>query len=305
VIAAGHLESNRLSQYRLERCHVPVRGPQFELRVAVRTQPREVIVAPGVEIEAGDRLGVAAIESFREPNHRGQGPHRLAQTASKIAVTLVRFLGRGLTMVPRQQRDDFDFLRIEPAKIPVLDQIIRVTVMTLVADVHADIVEQRSVLEPLAFLVRESVCASGLVEDTQRELRDLLGMLGPVPTSFAELDDAAASHVGISIDLPDSGAVAMNVVEDEPFTQCKIAQGEFVCPQPADDSVEQNHARDGEIRPSRIHGGQAQALLDICFDDPIAQPAKRFGADAAIAKLFDPAAVLVGERHRAEAEDCA
>jgi hypothetical protein len=305
VIAAGHLESNGLSQYGLERSHVPVRGPQFELRVAARAQPREVIVASRVEIEPGDRLSVTAIESLREPNHRGEGPHRLAQAASKIAVTLVRFLGSGLTMVSRQQRDDFDFLRIETAKIPVLDQVVRVPVMTLVADVHADVVEQRSVLEPLAFLVGETVCAARLIEDTQRQLRDLLRVLRPVPTPFTELDDAAASHVGISFDLPDPGAVAMDVVEDEPFAQRKIAQCEFVCPQPADDSFEQNHARDGEIRPPRIHGGQAQALLDICFDGPIAQPAKRFGADAAIAKLFDPATVLVGERHRAEAEDCA
>ena len=46
--------------------------------------------------------------------------------------------------------------------------------MALVADVDADVVQQRAVLEPLALAVAEPVHARRLVEDIERETRDLL-----------------------------------------------------------------------------------------------------------------------------------
>ena len=54
---------------------------------------------------------------------------------------------------------------IEAAQIAVLDQVIRVPVMTLVADVHADVVQQRAVLEPVALAIAEAVHAARLIED--------------------------------------------------------------------------------------------------------------------------------------------
>ena len=118
-------------------------------------------------------------------------------------------------MVARDERDDLDLLRIESAQVAVLDQVVRVPVVALVADVDADVVQQRAVLEPLAFAVGQSVHAARLIEDVQRQPRDLLRVLRPVAAPLAELDDAAAPDVGVALDFADPGAVAVDVVEDD------------------------------------------------------------------------------------------
>src|SRR6185436_2303612 len=120
---------------------------------------------------------------------------------------------------------------LESAKIPILDQIVRMPVMALVADVDADVVEQRAVLEPLALPVGEPVHAARLIEEAQRDPGDLLRVLGPVAAALAELDDAAPPDVGVALDLLDLRAVAVDVVEHQPFTQRQVAEGELFRPQ--------------------------------------------------------------------------
>ena len=62
------------------------------------------------------------------------------------------------------------------------------------------------VFEPLALAIAEPVDAARLIEDAQRQPRDLLRVLGPVAAALAELDDAAAPDVGIALDLADPRA---------------------------------------------------------------------------------------------------
>ena len=70
--------------------------------------------------------------------------------------------------------------------------------------------------------------AARLVEDARAtSLRDLLRVLRPVAAALAELDDAAAPDVGIALDLADARAVAVDVVEHEPFAQGEIAEREL------------------------------------------------------------------------------
>ena len=54
----------------LEGSHMAMRGPHLELRIAVGAQPREIIVAAREQIDAGQRLRVAAIEPFGQPHNR-------------------------------------------------------------------------------------------------------------------------------------------------------------------------------------------------------------------------------------------
>ena len=169
-------------------------------------------------------------------------------------------------MIARDERDDLDLLRIEAAQVAVLDQVVRVPVVALVADVDADVVQQRAVLEPLALAVGQPVHAARLVEDVQRQPRDLLRVLRPVAAALAELDDAAAPDVGVALDLADAGAVAVDVVEDEAFAQREVAERELVGAEPADDRVEEHRAGDREIGAPRIHARRRQALLDVRFD---------------------------------------
>jgi hypothetical protein len=73
-------------------------------------------------------------------------------------------LGRGLPVIARNQREDFNLGGIEPAQVAVANQIVGVFVVTLVADVHADVVQQRGVLEPLAFAIGQGMDPAGLFE---------------------------------------------------------------------------------------------------------------------------------------------
>ena len=162
--------------------------------------------------------------------------------------------------------------------------------MALVADVHADVVEQGAVLEPLALAVAEPVHAARLIEDVQREPRHLLRVLRPVAAPFAELDDAAAADVRVALDLADARAVALDVVEDQPFAQRQVAERELVGAEPADDRVEEHDAGDRQVGAARIHARQLQPLGDVRLDEPLAQPVQRLGRHAPVAHLLRGAA---------------
>jgi len=56
VFAAAHLEPDRLAQHGLERGDVAVGGPQLQFRVATGTQPCEVVVAAGIQVDPGEHL---------------------------------------------------------------------------------------------------------------------------------------------------------------------------------------------------------------------------------------------------------
>ena len=141
-----------------------VRRPQLQLGVAGGAQPRQVVVASRIEVDSRQRLGVAAIEPFREPHHRRQRLDGLARRPLQVAVALVRFLRRRLAVVAGDERNHLDLERIEAAQIPVADQIVRMAVMPLVADVHADVMQKRCVFEPLALAVTEPVYGLPLIK---------------------------------------------------------------------------------------------------------------------------------------------
>ncbi len=119
---------------------MPVRRPEFELSFVGRAEPREVIVAARIEVDSGDRLRVTSVEPLGEPHHRGEFFDDPLELRRELTEAVVRVLWQCLAVVARDQRDDFDLLRFESAEVAMLDQIIRVPVMTLVADVNADVV---------------------------------------------------------------------------------------------------------------------------------------------------------------------
>ena len=221
---------------------MPVRRPEFEFSFVGRAEPCEVIVPARIEIDSGNRLRVAAIESLGQPHHRGQLLDHPLHLRREGVEPLVRLLRRRLPMVARDERDDLDLPWLEAAEVAVLDQVIRMPVMALVADVHADVVQQRAVFEQLAFRVAEFVRAARLVEDAERQARDLLRVLRPVVAALAQFDDAAAADVGIAIDLADPRAVALDVIDDQPLAQREIAERELLGLEVLEDRVEQDGA---------------------------------------------------------------
>ena len=191
--------------------------PQLELGVARGSHLQQPVVAAVVQREGGDRLRVAAVEAFSEPENRGEHANRLAALPGEMAVAVVTALWRRAPMVPRQQGDDLDLLGIEAAEIAVLDQVVGVLVVTLVADMDADVVQDGAYsshsrsLSVRPWMLR--VCSKATAQ-----ARYLIGMFRPVIAALRQFDDAAAPHVGIPIGLRDLLAVA-GVCRGQPLAQ--------------------------------------------------------------------------------------
>ena len=147
---------------------MPRGGPQLQLRVARRPQLQQIVVAAVVELEVRDRLRVAAIEALGQPQDRRERANGAPRAPAQAAEAVVLPLRRRLAVIPRDEADRLDFVRLEAAQIAVLDQVVRVLVMPLVADVHADVVQDRRVLEPLALAIGEPVDRARLIEERHR-----------------------------------------------------------------------------------------------------------------------------------------
>ena len=176
-----------------------------------------------MELEAADRLRVTAVEAFRQPQNCGKRAHGPPRATAEISEAVVLPFGRRLPVIAGDEGDRFNLVRLEAAEIAVGDEIVRVLVVPFVADVDADVVENRGVLEPLALVISESMNRARLIEQADRQPRDMLRMLRPVVAAFRQLEDTAAADVGIPVGLRDFLAVPRDVVEDQTLAQRQIA----------------------------------------------------------------------------------
>jgi hypothetical protein len=148
--------------------------PQLELGVPGAAQRDEDVLAAVVHLEPGDWLRVAAVEAFRDAQHRGEGLDRSPQGSGQLRVLLVRALRRAAAVVARDERDHLDLVGMKSAQVAVLNEVVGMLVMARVADVAADVVHQRGIFEPLALPIREAVHRARLVEERQRQPHDLI-----------------------------------------------------------------------------------------------------------------------------------
>ena len=118
---SAHFDAKRFSEDSLERRRVPSRGPELELGVARRPNLQQPIVAAIAQVDGRDGLRVAAIETFSEPQDRGQRAHGGALLARQLAEALVAPLRRRAAVIPREQRDGVDLVGLEASQIAVLD----------------------------------------------------------------------------------------------------------------------------------------------------------------------------------------
>ncbi len=256
-------DSERLAGQALERRGMPRGGPELQFRVAGRAELQQVVVAPIVKFEIRDRLRVAAIEAFGQTQDRGERADHASIAPAEMTELFVLALRRRLAVIPRDERDDVDLVRLEAAQIAVLDQIVRVFVVSFIADVDAHIVQDRPVLEVFALAIGQPVDRAGVVEERGRETCDLLRVLRPVVAALGKLEDAAAADVGIAIGLGDLFAVPRDVIEHESFAQRQIAQRDLLGAEAAQNFVEQNRSCDGEVGAPRLECSDAQPLLEI------------------------------------------
>ena len=206
---------------------------------------------------------MAAIEAFREPENRRERPDGPPAFAAELDIALVFAFRRRLPMVPGHERDDLDLFRIEASQISILDQIVRMLVMALVADVDPNIMQQRGIFEPFTLAVGEAVDDARLVEQGDGEPRHLLRVLRPVVAPLGELEHTPSPHVGIPVGLRDLLPVAPDVVEDEALTQRQIAERDVRRAEPAQNRIQQDAARDGQVGAPWLQAGHFQSFLNV------------------------------------------
>ena len=220
---------------------------------------------PVVQLQLGDDLRVAAVEAFRQPHDRAPAPCTVRARAAVRGPRIPRaiFFGVAAPVVAGDQRDDLDLRRLEAAQVAVLDQVIRVLVMPLVADVDADVVQQRGVFEPFALAVRQAVNRAGLIEQRQRQpARPAARGRASSCTARRARSRCGAARRGSDRPARSARGVALDVVEHQPFAQREIAQRDFLGAQPPQNRVEQDRAGDDQVGAPRIEPGHAQALLE-------------------------------------------
>ena len=132
----------------------------------------------------------------------------------------------------------------------------------LVADVHAEVVHHRRVLEPVALAVAQAVHLTGLVEQRQGDSRDLLGVLGRVVAALGQLHHAAPPHVGVAVGLRNLLPVAVDVVEDQPFAQRQVAERDVGRAKPPQNRVEQHRTGNDDVAALGFEAGKLQPLLE-------------------------------------------
>ncbi len=270
----------------LEHGALPLRGPDLELRVATRVQPDAHLPVAGQHVHVVDGLVARAVEPFGQPHKAGEDPYGAPQRPREPAVPVMRTLWRAPAVIARDERDDLDLVRVEPPETTILDQIVRVTVVPLVADVHADVVEQRGVLQPPPLAIAKLVPAPRPVEQSHRERGHVPGMLGRVPAPLPEFDDAAQAHVGVAFQLTDRFRVAPDVIEDQPLAQREVRQRQLARAEPVEQRVEQDAAGHREVRATRIETRKLEAMLQRHRGQPLADAVDRLGGDPHVAQVF-------------------
>lgn len=280
-----------------------LRGPNLELGVRGRVDPRHPLVGARPQVDPVHDLRVAAVEPFGEPQDRAERANRAPQPAGQIAVALVASARRRLPVIARDQRDDLHLDRVEAPQISILDQVVGMAVMPLVADVQAHVVQPGGEFEPFPLAVAQPVDAPRLREHRERQPRDVAGVLGHVPAALAELEHAPPADVRPPVDRLDARRVALQVVEHDAFAKREVAERQVLRAEAPQQRVEQHGAGDRDVRSPRIESGQTQPRVEIERGEPLAQLAQRLHWDAPMAQRFRRHAALQAEGDRSEAED--
>lgn len=260
-VSAG-FDAERLAQHPLEWGGVTGGRPDFQFGVARRPDLEQRIVGAIVQLDAGDGLCVTAVQALCEAEHRGERPHDVTLAPREAAEAVMLAFRRRAAVVAGDERHRLHFHRFESAEVAVADQVVRVLVVVLVADVDADVMEQGGVLEPLPLAVRESVDAPGLVEQPAGDPRDLMRVVAPVVAPLGQFNHAAAPYVRVTVGLGNLFAVPRDVVEHESFAQGEIAERQLRRLESPGDRVEQNGPRDGQVGPARLEPLHPETALE-------------------------------------------
>ena len=124
-----------------------------------------------------------------------------------------------------------------------------------------------------------------------------------IVTSFGELDRAAPADVGDHVHLRDLPAISADVIEDEPFAQREVAQGDLLGAERVEDGVEQHGAGNHQIRTPGIESRDREARFEVPRDHLLPEAADLLGRHPQVAQLRRGRAARRGRRDGPEAEN--
>ena len=298
-----NLEAHRLAHSLLKRLEVASRCPDLELCVAATVELNDDVFASVVDFEPGNRLGMAAVETFRHAEYRSEGAHGPAQRRRQLRVLRMRAFRRTATVISRDEGHHFDLIGMKAAQVAVLDQVVGVLVMSGEADMPTDVVHQRRVFQPLALAFRQSMDAACLIEKREREAHHLIGVIGVIAAALRQFQGAPAPYVRNAVDLRDLAAIAPDVIEHEPFAERQIAEGQFLSAEAAKNRVEQHRAGDHQVRAPRVEPWNRESTFQVEVGDLLPEPADLLGGDMKIAQLRWRSASGSSGRNSADAQD--
>ena len=192
---------------------------------------------------------------------------------------------------------------MKPAQIAVLDQVVRMLVVSREADVTADIVHQRCVFQPFALAICESMHPACLIEECERQTYHLIGVLGVIAATLGEFQRAPSTDVRDAVDLRNLAPIATNVVEDQPFTERQVAERQFLGAQAPEDCVEQNHTGHDQVGASGVKSGDGEAVLEVELGNLLSDLPYLLHRDVEISQLRWSRAPCRSRSDRSDAEN--
>ena len=126
----------------LERLQLAIGRPDLELCVADGENVQAECANPFADLHLADDTVSAAIQRLGDTKKRRQHTNGPQQPFRQIGDPGMRAGRGGTAVIASHQRDDLDFVGLKAPEIPVLDEIVGMTVVFLVADVVADVVQR-------------------------------------------------------------------------------------------------------------------------------------------------------------------
>jgi hypothetical protein len=202
---------------------------------------------------------MAAVESDRDPQDRGEGAHdELVLVGEPLVLGMAR-LRAALAVVAGDERDHLDLVVREAGELAVADHVIGVQVVLAVGDHHADVCEQRCRLEVVTAVVREMVDELRRVVELECEVCDVLGVADVAVASLGELAHAAAGHVTEVVDL--TTLHARDGVEQHALAERALAEGHGRDRERLGDALQHQRTGDDDVGARRIETAELGARL--------------------------------------------
>jgi len=151
-------------------------GSRFDGRIRARPDPEEHVLIVDDHRDITHRALTTTIQRVRDPQNGREFHDHLPLRRRQLREIRMSHVGRRLAVIPRHIGNDRNLIGGETTQSGVTDQVIRMLVVRLIRDVHARLVQKRRVLEQFPLAGLEHVQLRRLIEDPERQCRDVLGM---------------------------------------------------------------------------------------------------------------------------------